>query len=127
MKRYSLSILSSTMSSDDRQLVGEDSATIEADLYLRPGNRESKPIASFNSKTNSVLLRITVPKRTGRKRKRGSDEAWQYHAEVPVSSARLLSDPRDAQRLAGSLRDNSDRYNVESICSVRQTHRFRRR
>lgn len=114
-------------STDCLQLVGKDSAILEADLYLRPGNRDSKPIASFNSKTNNVLLKITVPKRTGRKRKRGSDGEWQADAEAPASSARLLSDPRDARRLARSMRDNSDRCQVEPIGSVRQTHRFRRR
>ncbi|KAL8669705.1 MAG: hypothetical protein Q9168_005716 [Polycauliona sp. 1 TL-2023] len=113
-------------SSKVETLVGKDSTTIEADLHLRPGNRDSKPIASFNSKTNNVLLQITVPKRTGRKRKRGSGGGWEAFAEAPIANVPLLSDPRDARRLARSMRDNPDTYRVEPIGSIRQTHRFRR-
>ncbi|KAL8725775.1 MAG: hypothetical protein Q9166_007140 [cf. Caloplaca sp. 2 TL-2023] len=109
------------------KLVGDAAPTIEADLHLHPGDRNSKPIPSFNSNTNNVLLRITVPKRTGRKRKRGSDGEWQDDdSGVPSSQRRLLSDPEDARRLVRSMRGNPDRYNVEPVGSVKQTHRFRR-
>ncbi|KAL8767550.1 MAG: hypothetical protein Q9209_005967 [Squamulea sp. 1 TL-2023] len=112
-------------SSGLEKLVGKSSASAEADLRLHPGDRNSKPIASFNSQTNNILLKITVPKQTGRKRKRGSDEEWQHDAEAPVPGVRLLSDPQDTRRLVQSMRDNSDRYEVEPIGSVKQSHRFR--
>ncbi|KAL8784496.1 MAG: hypothetical protein Q9213_003933 [Squamulea squamosa] len=107
------------------KLVGKTSAFAEVDLRLHPGDRNSKPIASFNSQTNNILLKITVPKRTGRKRKRGSDKEWQHNAEASGSGTRLLSDPQDARRLVRSMRDNPNRYEVDPIGAVKQTHRFR--
>ncbi|POS87149.1 hypothetical protein EPUL_000546 [Erysiphe pulchra] len=41
-------------------------------LYLRYEDKMCVPILSRNTATNNILLKITVPKRTGRKRKRGS-------------------------------------------------------
>ncbi|KAI4289200.1 MAG: hypothetical protein L6R35_001540 [Caloplaca aegaea] len=81
---------------------------------------------SFNTRTSNLLFRITVPKRTGRKRKRGSDEPWQESWQLPQFERPLLSDPEDAQRLVKSMRDNADRYYTEPVGSVDQTHRFRR-
>ncbi|KAL8851997.1 MAG: hypothetical protein Q9221_003102 [Calogaya cf. arnoldii] len=124
--QYLHALLFPFASSKRLQLMGKDSTGIEADLHLRPGDRDSKPIASFNSKTNNVLLKITVPKRTGRKRKRGSDGEWQRDVETTASIARFLSDPQDARRLVRSMQDNCNRYKVEPIGSVKQTHRFRR-
>ena len=42
-------------------------------LYLRPNDPLCSPLLSYNSLTRNVLLKITVPKRTGRKRRRGTD------------------------------------------------------
>ncbi|KAL8720698.1 MAG: hypothetical protein Q9225_002491 [Loekoesia sp. 1 TL-2023] len=108
------------------KLIRGASASIEADLHLHPGNPDSKPIASFNTKTSNVLLRITVPKRTGRKRKRGSNGEFSESSQASPSKRPLLSDPDDAQRLFRSIRDNADRYRTEIVGSVKQTHRFRR-
>ncbi|KAI4128311.1 MAG: hypothetical protein LQ338_002810 [Usnochroma carphineum] len=106
-------------------LVGGASASIEADLHFHPGDRNSKPVASFNTKTSNILLKITVPKRTGLKRKRGSDDVWQESSQAPPPEQLLLSDPEDARRLVRSLRDNPDRYRIEPVASIAQTHRFR--
>ncbi|KAL8798957.1 MAG: hypothetical protein Q9182_006255 [Xanthomendoza sp. 2 TL-2023] len=109
------------------KLVGDKSASVEADLHLHPGERNAKPIASFNSKTSNVLLKITFPKRTGRKRKKGSDDAWQPVPEVHSSKSVLLSDPQDARDLLQNMQDNPNRYVVEPVGMVEQTHRFRRK
>ncbi|KAL9028667.1 MAG: hypothetical protein Q9196_003001 [Gyalolechia fulgens] len=85
----------------------------------------SKPIASFNTKTSNVLLKITVPKRTGRKRKRGGDGEFLESSQPPSSKPSLLSDPDDAQALLQSMRDNADQYCIEAVGSVQRTHRFR--
>ncbi|KAL9599910.1 MAG: hypothetical protein Q9219_003543 [cf. Caloplaca sp. 3 TL-2023] len=108
------------------ELIGEASASIEAQFRFLPGNRERQPIPSFNSKTSNVLLKITVPKRTGRKRKRGSENVSFESEEPPGSTPTLISDPDDAQRLVRSMQDNPDRYLIEVVGSVKQTHRFRR-
>ncbi|KAL8639743.1 MAG: hypothetical protein Q9228_003256 [Teloschistes exilis] len=108
------------------KLVDETSSFAEARLFLCPEDRSARPIESFNSKTSNVLLEITVPKWTGRKRKRGSGDEWQIDVSDPPSQRRLLSDPRDAQRLVHSLRDNPDRYHVQPLGMIGHTHRFRR-
>lgn len=46
-------------------------------LYLRPDNPSVRPLTSHNAATHNVLLKVTVPKRTGRKRKRGSNEPFE--------------------------------------------------
>ncbi|KAI4087518.1 MAG: hypothetical protein LQ344_006713 [Seirophora lacunosa] len=108
------------------QLVGQASTSIEADLYFHPGDRNSKPVASFNTSTSNLLCRVTVPKRTGRKRKRGSDQPWQESSPSPQFERPLLSDPDDVQCLVASMQDNADRYRTELVGSIDQTHRFRR-
>ncbi|KAL8936826.1 MAG: hypothetical protein Q9216_004727 [Gyalolechia sp. 2 TL-2023] len=108
------------------KLIGDQSASVEANFHLHPGNRNSKPISSFNTKTGNVLLKITVPKKTGRKRKRGSDGDFLEDLETPSSKLSLLSNPDDARALFQNMRGNSDRYRVEAVGSVQQTHRFRR-
>lgn len=100
---------------------------VEAHLHFHPGDRNSKPVASFNTKTSNILLRITVPKRTGRKRKRGSEDPWQQAPRAPTPGQSLLSDPEDARRLVGCMQDHPDTYRVEPVGAIGQTHRFRRK
>ena len=77
------------------------------------------------------MLKVTVPKRTGRKRKRGSDEPWQEDVGDPsedqgathvVSSTSRLDDPMILRR---KLADNVGKYHIEAVGTVKQTHRFR--
>lgn len=89
---------------------------------------------SHNARTHNVLLKITVPKRTGRKRKRGSNGPWQGDIEVPdadgppdspgdkVCSIARLDDPKILQR---KLQDNVEDYRVEPVGVIKHTHRFR--
>ena len=106
-----------------------------ANLNLRPENSEGSRIKSARIQTNNVVLRFSVPKRTGLKRKRGSCgpfDGSDAHAAIPVHqstpSARKpqvvqgLSKPKDLLR---SLQDNADNYRVETIGHVEETHRFR--
>lgn len=83
-----------------------------------------------------MVLKITVPKRTGRKRKRGSDGPFegdvgmddakegQWSADPEVSSRSRLDDPLLLQR---KLRDNIGRYEVQPVGVIRTTHRYRGR
>ncbi|ROW02778.1 hypothetical protein VSDG_01884 [Cytospora chrysosperma] len=100
-------------------------------LYLHPHDPSSRPLMSHYASSHNVLFKITVPKRTGRKRKRGSDEPWQGQIEQPVQdaspSATLhskagLDDPKVLRR---KLQDNPDRYEAEAVGVIKHTHRYR--
>ena len=106
-----------------------------AKLSLRPENTESSRIKSARVQTNNVVLKFSVPKRTGLKRKRGSCgpfEGSDAHAATPVDQSRPsanrpqvvqgLTKPKDLLR---SLRDNADKYQVEMMGHTEETYRFR--
>ena len=78
------------------------------------------------------MLRITLPKRTGLKRKRGSNEPYHQatsHAGPSAQDGRRhqTSSPlvKDTRSLLRSLRDNPSNHQVEVIGTINQTHRFR--
>lgn len=88
---------------------------------------------SHNARTHNVVLKVTVPKRTGRKRKRGSDGPWQGDVEIPdvaaasegkeqVASVGRQDEPKVLRK---KLADNVGKYEVEAVGVVRHTHRFR--
>lgn len=81
----------------------------------------SRPLHSTSSATNNILLKVTVPKRTGRKRKRGSDEP--FSGSLPVAEPEPQR--RDAREFLKTLRDNVGRYQVEPVGMVQRTHVFR--
>ncbi|KAI9731905.1 MAG: tau 95 subunit of transcription factor TFIIIC [Cirrosporium novae-zelandiae] len=131
------------------QTIRAEGKNIPLNLYLHPGDRTSKPILGTNIKSNSVLLKITVPKRTGRKRKRGSSEPFSAcpqdetstngtsigsRTDLPFELHDLKIGPtaragsnldKDAKYLLRSIRDNKDKYHMEAVGTVSQTHRFR--
>ncbi|KAI0376549.1 hypothetical protein F5Y04DRAFT_209826 [Hypomontagnella monticulosa] len=102
-------------------------------LWFRPENPTSKPLVSHHATTNNVLLKITVPKRTGRKRKRGSTEPFKDHVDtadeaIPTSDANEVSSVARRDRPRSVLRkmqDNVENYQVEAVGHVRDTHRYR--
>lgn len=93
----------------------------EVGVSLRPDDPLAVNLTSIGVDTRNVLLKVTIPKRTGRKRKRGSDDPFEHHssscAETPIS----LTAPQLLQR----LRDNENDYVIEPVGMVRETHRFR--
>ncbi len=106
-------------------------------LYLRTVDPTCAPLLSNNTPSSNVLLKITVPKRTGRKRKRGSEEPYTLDAiataqeeveshengySTSLRSHSRLDNPRDLLR---SLRDNVGKYLIEPVGSIDQTHRYR--
>lgn len=103
-------------------------------LYLRPDNPTARPLTSHNALTHNVVLKVTVPKRTGRKRKRGTDGPWEGEFEPAaaggqddLASANLLSRDRyDTPRLLRrKLQDNVGKYQIEPIGVIHNTHRYR--
>ncbi|KAL8971793.1 MAG: hypothetical protein Q9183_000885 [Haloplaca sp. 2 TL-2023] len=107
-------------------LIGKDSAAVEARLFLHPEDQFRRPVTSYNNKTANVLVKVTVPRRTGRKRKRGSQGDWVDDNHQPSDKPKLLSGPEDARRLLRSLRDHVGSYQVQPLGSIQQAHRFRR-
>jgi hypothetical protein len=96
----------------------------------------STPILSHNSSTNNILLQITVPKRTGRKRKRGSQDPYssdpgsstvteQDGPEPLTETVRSHSRNDNPLELLRTLKDNVGKYKVEAVAEIDRTHRFR--
>lgn len=94
------------------------------------------PVLSYNTPTNNVLLKITVPKRIGRKRKRGALDPSLYNDTGfsslpdtgPTSSAdsiRSQSQKDNPAELLRTLKDNASNYSIEVVAEITNTHRFR--
>lgn len=87
---------------------------------------------SHYASSHNVLFKITVPKRTGRKRKRGSNEPWQSEVDAPTQptgpgpenlrSESRLDEPKILRR---KLQDNVDQYHAEAVGVIKHTHRYR--
>ncbi|CRG87525.1 General transcription factor 3C polypeptide 5 [Talaromyces islandicus] len=91
-------------------------------LFLRPEDPMARPIESVNRPSNNVLLKVTVPKWTGRKRKRGSDEPFTNSNSTPEATERERNSSAFRQQ---SLRDNATKYTVEPVGTVERTHNYR--
>ncbi|OAA38444.1 Transcription factor IIIC, subunit 5 [Beauveria brongniartii RCEF 3172] len=98
-------------------------------LYLNPESPFCNPIMSHNAASHNVVLKITLPKRTGRKRKRGSSTAWEGDQEIcdadqanPVCSIARQDEPKILKR---KLQDNVGRYKVDAVGVINHTHRYR--
>lgn len=112
------------------QILDSQSPQISVPLYLRPNNPTVRPLTSHNAVTHNVVVRVTVLKRTGRKRKRGSngpfigaDDTAAERGEG-VSSLHKLDAPKVLRR---KLQDNVGKYTVEPIGIIHNTHRYRGR
>jgi general transcription factor 3C polypeptide 5 (transcription factor C subunit 1) len=111
-----------------------------------------RPLTSHNAATHNIILKVIVPKRTGRKRKRGSDVPFEHHdgspgqqdgvqqdivqdvpangnsghenpvQPPPISSHSHLDTPSLLRR---KLRDTIGAYTLEPIGVVHNTHRYR--
>ena len=103
----------------------EDQEMPVASLYLHPRDRDRKPTFSENVTTNNVVFKITVPKRTGRKRKRGEFGPYQDSTDENQPKPSLTS--RDTRYLLRTLQDNVGKYEIQPVGVVHETHRFRRR
>lgn len=93
----------------------------EVGVSLRPDDPFAAKLTSTGVETRNVLIKLTLPKRTGRKRKRGSDDSFEQHD----SSVELAPTSITAPDLLRRIRDNESDYVIEPIGMVRETHRFR--
>ncbi|KAL1959388.1 hypothetical protein VTO42DRAFT_2191 [Malbranchea cinnamomea] len=113
------------------KLVASPHQDTQASLKLNPDDRMSKSLLSTSKQANNILLKITVPKRTGRKRKRGSQEPYQFYDDDAASSASAVSAAEDgvqtvnAKDLLQRLKDNVGKYHVEAVGRIERNHVFR--
>ncbi|MCJ1443343.1 MAG: tau 95 subunit of transcription factor TFIIIC [Stictis urceolatum] len=108
-------------SSEVAKLVNPKTAKKGASLYLRRDDPMTVPITSANVATDNLLLEISVPKLTGRKRKRGSDGPFQ---EYP-SEQNETSPDEGPRNLLKRLSKSSDQVDIRTIGPIAHTHRFR--
>lgn len=102
-------------------------------LWFRPENPTSKPIVSHHATTNNILLKITVPKRTGRKRKRGSNEPFTGDVDFTDGTSSISGTERISSQgrqdlpksILRKMQDNPEDYQVEAVGNIHATHRYR--
>ncbi|PYI35918.1 RNA polymerase III transcription factor IIIC subunit [Aspergillus indologenus CBS 114.80] len=104
------------------RILNPPKADSPARLFLRPEDAMSRPMKSISSTANNILVKVTVPKRTGRKRKKGSDEPF---TGVPITTGHVEAPRHSAREVLQSLRDNVGRYQFEPVGMIERTHVFR--
>ncbi|KAL2354784.1 RNA polymerase III transcription factor IIIC subunit-domain-containing protein [Cryomyces antarcticus] len=112
------------------KLLQTDDKAPSIGVSLRPNDPLARPVMSRMLETEDLLLRITVPRRTGRKRKRGSSgpfvvttndlEAFMEDGPLPRSGVHLRQ-----QDLLQDLRNSLGSYTVRPVGVIEKTHRFR--
>lgn len=110
------------MYADILQILDPSKDDTLANLVLRPEDAMARSVQSTRIQSNNVLLKVTVPKRTGRKRKRGSNEPF---VDAPDSEASEPPPRRTAKDLLRSMSDNPSKYQIEPVGRVERTHVFR--
>jgi general transcription factor 3C polypeptide 5 (transcription factor C subunit 1) len=72
--------------------------------------------------SRNVLVKITLPKRTGRKRKRTSNDPFEHPArDAGTPRNDTITAPDFLQR----LKDNEGSYTITPVGTINETHRFR--
>jgi general transcription factor 3C polypeptide 5 (transcription factor C subunit 1) len=102
-------------------------------VSLRPDDPFAKRLLSTAVTTNNLLLKVTVPKRTGRKRKRGTSGSFLSEEDIAArpkgtsngNPSRVAKTYVDASTIFRSLQDNASTYKVSVAGLVDETHRFR--
>jgi hypothetical protein len=90
-------------------------------VSLRPNDPFAKRLLSTPVTTNNLLLKVTVPRRTGRKRKRGTTEPFLSDNQSGEAKQTYI----EAADIYRTLQDNASRYEVAFAGVVDKTHRFR--
>lgn len=89
-----------------------------AGVSLRPNDLLAKKIPSTGIETRNVLVKVTVPKRTGRRRRRGTDQPFE-------TAPQPLSEATTAPHLLRRLQDHEGQYEIKAVGMLGNTHRFR--
>ncbi|EMD67312.1 hypothetical protein COCSADRAFT_136157 [Bipolaris sorokiniana ND90Pr] len=101
---------------------GDDELKKLISVSLRPDDPFAKRLLSTPVRTNNLLLKVTVPKRTGRKRKRGTAGPFLAEDDIARDSNQTYV---DAPTIYRSIQDNASTYKVALVGVVDETHRFR--
>lgn len=83
----------------------------------------AKAMPSKQVAVNQLLLKVTAPRRTGRKRKRGS--TGPFLAEAEQSDGKTRPTAPDRTIALRTLQDNPDKYKITAVGEIKQSHRFR--
>lgn len=87
-------------------------------LSFSPHDPTTRTILSHPRDVNNLLLQIRVPKRTGRKRKRGSDDPFVDDADSEVKR-------KDCKHLLQAMIDNPDQCVIEAAGHIESLHIWR--
>ncbi|GAM83879.1 hypothetical protein ANO11243_018690 [Dothideomycetidae sp. 11243] len=104
-----------------KKILSEDNAVAHLSTSLRPLDPYARKVLSQRADVNHVLLRVILPKRTGRKRKRGSDDPFEY----PTSNFKRYSAGQIADQILQQLKQAGNGIDVEPVGAIRSSHRFR--
>lgn len=91
-------------------------------VSLRPDEPFAKKLSSTVTSTANVLMKVTLPKRTGRKRKRSSTEPYSSIDGQGVNPTRSRV---TATELLRRMRDNMENIQINAVGTITDTHRFR--
>lgn len=96
-------------------------------LSWRPNDPLAKRTRSRALETNDLLLKITLPKRTGRKRKRGSSGQYEFEGAASADEPDENTKPYKikASDLLDRLINASEKISVVINGYVQETYRFR--
>lgn len=110
------------------QVLNPGNPHLSVPIYLHPEDPTSRPMMSHYASSHNVVFKITVPKRTGRKRKRGSDGPWEGEVQEPLgdpSNFKSLAKLDEPKSLRRKLQDNVGKYHAEAVGVIKHTHRYR--
>lgn len=101
-------------------------------VFLRQEDPTASGLSSHCAATHNVVLAVHVPKRTGMRRKRGTNDAWEYDPNAASDAFDTNGRPpgdtiaeRDARRLRRKLQETAGLYRTEVVGIVKNSHRFR--
>ncbi|KAK5950178.1 tau 95 subunit of transcription factor TFIIIC [Knufia fluminis] len=99
------------------QALEEDSDKTFA-ISFRPNDPAARTVIANKKNATNVLLQISVPRRTGRKRKRGSNDPW-------IEDQSTEPPKKDATYMVRAMADNPAKYNVTAISGISSMHIWR--
>ncbi|CAK7202089.1 tau 95 subunit of transcription factor TFIIIC [Sporothrix eucalyptigena] len=118
---------------DYGQIVCPPDPQTSVPVFLRYADPASGMLSSHSAPTHNVVLAVHIPKRTGMKRKRGTDGPWEYDpaAASPSGGSGSQVPPgdalagRDARQLRQRLQETAGQYRTEVVGIVKHSHRYR--